>query len=45
MSGVDDKELDRIIGVEPIDEAGNTVDINTPEGFDAITADPTNRGS
>lgn len=40
-----DKELDRIIGVEPIDEAGNTVDIDTPEGFAAITADPTNRGS
>lgn len=40
-----EKELDRLISVEVLDEDGNVVDLDSPEIDDVVTVNPTKMGS
>ena len=46
LPGADvDKELDRILSVDVVDDDGNVVDLDDPDVADAVSVDPTQTAS
>lgn len=46
LPGADvDKELDRILSVDVVDDEGNVVDLDDPDVADAVSVDPTQTAS